>query len=176
METNKSLQDFIDEFIVEGIKPIVDKKPYLAFILLSSAIEFLGKCLNKTNDWQQNGKSREDFCNAIKTFSSLQKYDVAFANENERNQCDLKERCLYRVLRCAMVHALQPRPEIILEADRNNLAKNTIGCKELYEDVVKACEDVKNMSLNKTIPMYIDGNKTGVTSTTTIEIHPPTDK
>lgn len=171
MKENINLHGFIDKFIVNGIKPIVDEQPYLAFILLSSTIEFLGKCLSKTTDWQKSGESERDFSNAIRTFASLKKYHKAYDSHNGEQRSRL-----YTELRCAMVHALQPRPGIILGKDRNDLANKTIGCRELFEDVVAACEEVKTMNVDKNIPMYIEDDMTGVTSTIATQIQKPSNK
>ena len=166
MEDKISLQDFIDKFIIVGIKPVVDNQPYLAFILLSSAIEFLGKCINNTDDWHKRGNSKYNFCYVIGKLDSLDKYKVAFGTDkNVNDQCNIKENRLYDELRCAMVHAIQPSQGIVLRDKNNDLANNTIGCKDLYEDVVKACEEVKAMYPNRTLSIYINGNETGATPT-----------
>ena len=55
-----------------------------------------------------------------------------------------------------MVHALQPRSGIVLREGNNDLANNPLGCKELYEDVVKTCEEVKAMCPNRTVSIYIN--------------------
>lgn len=177
MANKMSLQDFIDKFIVDGIKPVVDNQPYLAFILLSSAIEFLGKCMNDSNDWHKHGNSEYNFCNAIQTFTSFKEYKQAFGkNTTVKGHKDVYENSLYWELRCAMVHALQPRSGIVLREGNNDLANNTLGCKDLYEDVIKAYEEVKAMYPNRTVSIYINGSETGATPTTITKIQSHTDK
>ena len=169
MEQNLSAQDFINKFIIKDIKPIVNKRPYLAFILLSASIEFLGKCLNKANDWQQPGNSEYDFCHAIQTFASFKKYKNAFGKSTKvKNHNDVCQNSLYKELRCAMVHAMQPSSKIRLTKDRNDLANHIIGCKELFEDVVAACKEIKSMTISKNVTVSINGDITGTTSTSIV--------
>ena len=163
MKKDISLQNFINKFIIDDIKPIVNSQAYLAFVLLSAAIEFLGKCLSKADDWQTSGESEYDFCNAIQTYPSLNKYKVKFGESTTvKGHNNVYKNKLYKELRCAMVHALQPSSKIILRGERNDLENNIIGCQELYEDVVAACEFVKS-KISKDFPMYISGELTGTT-------------
>lgn len=163
MKRNISLQDFIDKFIIGDLKPIVESQPYLAFVLLSATIEFLGKCLSNTNDWQKTGESEFNFCNAIQTYPSFDKYKVKFGESTTlKNHNMVYKNKLYKELRCAMVHALQPTSEIVLRGERNDLENNIVGCRELYEDVIAACEFVKS-KISKKIPMYINQELTGTT-------------
>ena len=85
--------------ILKGMEEIVNNRPYHAFALLAIFIEVLGKCLSG-RDWQESGKSKDDFNLALTSFLSLQKYKQLID--------------LYHNLRCGMVHALLPKPGLIL--------------------------------------------------------------
>ena len=171
MKKDISLQNFINQFIIDDIKPIVENHAYLAFVLLSAAIEFLGKCLSNADDWQTLGESEYDFCNAIQTCPSLNKYKVKFGESTTvKGHNNVYKNKLYKELRCAMVHALQPNSDIVLGRERNDLENNIIGCRELYEDVVKACEHIKSMNISKNTTVYVDGDTTGSTSTMHLHI------
>ena len=114
--------------ILNGMEDIVNNHPYHAFALNAIFIEVLGKCLSST-DWQQGGASSTDFKNALKKYPSLQKYQSIFD--------------LYSILRCGLVHALLLKPGAILAPDKNDLLNCTIGCKDLYQDICQAWEDLK---------------------------------
>lgn len=115
--------------ILNGMEDIVNNHPYHAFALLAIMIEVLGKCLS-SRDWQHSGESTTDFNSALDKFHSLQKY------KNVSN--------LFSTLRCGMVHALLIKQGVALVPDKNDLLNSTIGCKELYQDICQAWEDLKS--------------------------------
>ncbi len=126
---DKSMQDHIQS-VIDELKDIVDNHPFHAFALLAIVIEVLGKCLNSNPDWQHFEPKGIDFNKAMTDYKSLNKY--------------LALKSLYGTLRCGMAHALLPKEGIQLVPDRNDFGNNTIGCKELYEDIVAAFEEIKD--------------------------------
>ncbi len=60
-------KNFIKEYLIKQIREIIDEDhPYLAFALIASGIEFLGKCLNTAQlTWDYNNKSGDDIGCAI---------------------------------------------------------------------------------------------------------------
>lgn len=115
--------------ILNGMEDIVNNHPYHAFVLNAIFIEVLGKCLS-SKDWQQGGDSTTDFTNALKEYPSLQKYQSVSDS--------------YSILRCGMAHALLLKPGVVLVPDENDLFNGIIGCKDLYQDICQAWEDLKS--------------------------------
>lgn len=131
---------FIRTFFIDELEDIVNRHPYLAFMIMSTGIEFLGKCL-KTNqpDWHDTGRPSETFKKAIQEIPSLQKYEQL-----------LQEFNLYSGLRCGLLHSAQPEPGITLSSKDEMahlerhvfLGQNCINlrCEDFYADFKEACE------------------------------------
>ncbi len=118
--------------ILNGMENIVNNHPYHGFALLAIFVEVLGKCLSG-NDWQHRNHSKTDFNKALTDYSSLQKYKVIPD--------------LYHILRCGIAHALLVKPGVILVPDKNDLPNNIIGCRDFYNDICQAWEDLKSNKL-----------------------------
>lgn len=166
-----TLRDFIQQNLIEEIGTIKDEHPYMAFLLISCGIEFLGKCIG-ANDWQDSGHSTADFNNALSRFPSLQKYQSP----------NIGSKSLYRIIRCGLCHALLPQQGIVLSQDASqDLNSHPIVLKidDFYGDFVTACETLKNdgslLGLGKTLDMEllsISAGSSGATPpyTTTVRV------
>ena len=138
--------DFIKTVFINELKDIVDHHPYIAFMVMSTGIEFLGKCLdlNKTG-WHDEGKSKTSFREAIEEIPSLQKYKPLL----DKNGYDL-----YGSLRCGLLHSAQPKFKItlsskeeaphLLESIINAQQRINLKCEDFYADFKEACEWVIN--------------------------------
>lgn len=131
--------------LIEGLiydtELIVSERPYHAFSILCVEIEILGKCLN-ADQWHK-GIVRENFYNAINKLSALKKY----RKYNFKEQSGRDNNRLYEILRCGMLHAGFPTDDTIkLGPQENNLSKDIIGCRELYDDILAAWNALKNNS------------------------------
>ena len=151
----KSMSEHLDG-VIKDLKVIVNNRPFHAFALLAITIEVLGKCLNSNPDWHHFEPKGADFNNALLNYESLKKYTELSGH-------------LYKSLRCGMVHALMPTREIRLIPDRNDFSKNTVGCKELYEDIVTAWNAIKEGEIMPSKDMSeklieVQGQSTGITS------------
>lgn len=150
---------FINKYFIEEIGSLVEKRPFVSFVLMAIGIEFLGKCLN-TNDWDDKSeRSGKTFDYAIQLFDSLKKYQAIPD--------------LYHNLRCGLAHRLMVKGNIILTPDQNNLTGPdfTIGCKEFYDDFKQACLDAidnKNGMIKKNLNEEYDIEKDGYTGSTLV--------
>ena len=137
------LASFIsDHYIIELRKLISDNHPFVAFIVIASGIEFLGKAISN-NTFFEDGHSKTDFNNALSQFPSLQKYSNL--GLFVKNNIDLS---LYKGLRCGIVHSTCPQNGIVLTEGNNALPKE-IGLIDLSNDFIAACDDL----LQGRIPM-----------------------
>lgn len=134
-------KEFISKVLIKEIGEIKSHHPYLAFLLICSGIEFLGKCLSK-NDWQEY--SKEYFSNAIK--------DLFPETYQDKEIIEL----MRKDLRNGMVHALLPDSGVGLTEIKHDpdaeIRKETHPFKQgkkwcfmieyLYIDFVDACREV----------------------------------
>lgn len=128
-QSSISLENFIQDVLIKQIGQIKKEYPYLAFLLISTGIEFLGKCINSAN-FQDPGHSSNDFKNALGCFDSLKKY----------NSIDL-----YSTIRCGLCHSMQPKPGIKLsDSMPQSLDKqgSIINIDNYYSDFKSACNDL----------------------------------
>ena len=65
LQIKKSGKEFIREYLIGKIGKLKDSEPYIAFLMMSIGIEFLGKCLNDKHDWDVSNMSESDFNLAI---------------------------------------------------------------------------------------------------------------
>lgn len=156
MEQKEKTRDYaVTEFIDEqlrNLESIVPSQPFLAFPLLSIIIELLGKCLSSSS-WDKRDESEKDFCNAINTLNGLKQYRKLNTKKiNKKGKVVVKHKqevytnLLYTYLRCNMVHAFLPSPNIRLTSDNNDLDNKIIGCQELYNDIKSAWEELNQES------------------------------
>lgn len=130
---DKSMQDHLQS-VIDELKDIVENHPFHAFALQAIVMEVLGKCLNRDPDWQHFEPKGVDFNKALTDYKSLNKY-LALNNP-------------YNTLRCGMAHAFLPKEGILLVPDRNDFSNDTIGCKELYEDIIAAFNEIKDGNIS----------------------------
>ena len=161
-------KNFIDSVIADT-ELIVTERPYHAFALLCSEIEILGKCLN-SEPWHTKRKVKRDFFNAINTLPELNKYK----RYNSKTSGGKDNNKLYDTLRCGIIHAGFPKDgSIKLINEYNDLNMDIIGCRELYDDIKKAWNNLKNNStlcrknLSEEV-MNISGAVSASTGTNTI--------
>jgi hypothetical protein len=147
-------KDFINQVLINEIQDIVIKHPYLAFLLICTGIEFLGRCIDTNNqNWNWNQKYQEinqPFDNAIKKLFP-KKYSLLLEKYSLRNQ-----------LRNGMIHILAPKSQIGLtqlkhDKDGKILIKDhpfeqngklVFVIEYFYIDFVDACKKVLRMKFN----------------------------
>ncbi len=126
----KSIKQIGDSIFDKRMSQLAQRYPYQSFVVMSAALEFLGKVYSKRKDFQENGHSKDD-CNAvIKSLPALNKYS--------------KYNNLYHNLRCGMLHAFTP-DGIILTRRLNDIDNNKIGARQFCTDLRKAWEELKKL-------------------------------
>lgn len=163
-----TLVDVGNGFFNEATSTFIRKNAYLGFVLLSSFIEFLGKCIKQRTDFQEVGHSKEDYFDAINSLQSLAVYKQFNANIQK------KENYLFSHLRCGMAHALLPQDNLILSSGNNDLSRNTIGAEDLFKDLKNAWDEIKDNPrlkeyLNQ-VQLVVVGNLSGSTSSQMTQI------
>lgn len=131
---------FITQVLLAEIQNVVykDKYHYLSFCLISSGIEFLGKCIDPNAGWHDFKANGFHFKLAIS--SLMPKY---------RKHAGM----LYKSLRCGFAHGLVPDAPVGLthraEARKENTTHLTwhrqrfvLVVEELYDDFAEACRSV----------------------------------
>lgn len=126
--------EFFISNIVQEIGEIVKTHPYLSTILISSGIEFLGKCLDSNCTWDQEDLSRKHFKKALKSMPDYSYY----------KKIDLFDR-----LRCGMIHQLRPKQKIALSKSIPGHGlklsdRNIIDINRLFYNFEEATKDVLN--------------------------------
>lgn len=135
-----SPKDFIQQVFINEVGDLIEKHPYLAFMIMGIGIEFLGKCLTSgDSSWDVEGKSRSSFNTAVKKLVALKKYEPYLDKRNHD---------LYGSLRCGLAHAAKPKYKITLSS-KNEMANLTefgdrlnLRCEDFYSDFKQACEEV----------------------------------
>lgn len=146
-------KDFIGEVLIVEISDIVHKHPYLAFLLICSGIEFLGKCSDvKLKKWDCKYNNGEHFKKGLSFFPK-------WYRENKMKGFLLDQ------LRNGLVHLFTPKSgvdliskndkiflkihykdNIILKSKRN---RNYIVVEYLFFDFVEACKEVLKIKFSK---------------------------
>lgn len=126
-------KSFISGVLIDEIGNISKSNPYLSFILISIAIEFLGKCIDDTvNNWDEGG-SEKLFNLAIgRLMPKYRPYN------------------LYKLLRCGLAHHLAPQPGLDLSQAKNGKSHLSVlldgtlvlNIEDFYEDFKVACQNV----------------------------------
>ena len=134
---------FIKKVLILELWDVIEKSPWLGFVLIGNGIEFLGKCIDSEYPmtWNQGGRSRTNFNDAVKQLNGLNKY--AFLLEKEDFD-------FYSMFRCGLTHGLAPKGNISLSSgsesgnlsERHGVVNFHVG--DLYKDLKTACEDVIN--------------------------------
>ncbi len=141
-----STKDFIKTVFIEEVGLLTQNQPYIAFMVMGIGIEYLGKCINASTDWHEEGVSRKRFEEAVNILNSLANYRHLIGKKNPYD--------LYACLRCGMAHAAAPKYSITLSSknEMENLSVHEDGkrinlkCEDFYTDFRAACEEVINMS------------------------------
>jgi len=142
-------KDFIKNVLIEEIKDVVDRHPYLAFTLIAIGIELLGKCLMTTHhDWHD-----------IRADKAFDKGLSLLIEENpEYGTLELRNE-----LRNGFTHTLLPKSNIALSEIRHGEThfskskngKSILVVEVFFSDFVRACEKVlstdfiRNDKMNK---------------------------
>lgn len=135
---------FINDNYITEVKSLIDNGHYfVAFLVISSGIEFLGKAISK-HGWFKKGMAKKDFNHALKIFQSLNKYaTLGIQYDNSQN-----DESFYAIVRCGIVHAYRPLQGISL-SDTVNVLPYEIGIIDLSTDFFAACSDL----LSGVVPM-----------------------
>jgi hypothetical protein len=137
-----SAKDFIQSVLIDEIGSLIDRHPYISFIIMGIGIEFLGKCADSSLvDWHADKRSKRDFKSAINTIPSLQKYVPYLASHD-----------LYGSFRCGLAHSISPKFKITLSS-KNQMAhlledngRLNLKVEEFYADFKAACHYILNLS------------------------------
>ena len=141
-EINLSLymkpKEFIQKTLIDGMKDIVFRHPYLSFALISLGIEFIGKCmLTDYQEWDfPKDKAYEAFDTGNKMLSEV---------DPRYKDVGLKEQ-----LRNGLIHTLSPKSKISLSEVKagdkhfgiDTKGKTILVAEILYRDFVIMCERV----------------------------------
>ena len=132
-------KDFIKRTLIDEMKDIVARHPYLSFSLISSGIEFLGKCM--LTEYKQWELPREEIYRAYeKGIEIISDVDNRYAEiKNFKNE-----------LRNSLIHSFLPGAKISLsevKAGDNHFSKDDKGktilvAEIFYRDFVLACKKV----------------------------------
>ena len=133
-----------DYYISELNTLIKENHSFVAFLVISSGIEFLGKAISAEMDLFKEGNSKDDFKNALDSFPSLNKYSSLGLSKDKKGI----DKTLYDIVRCGIVHSTSPKTGITLSEDGNDLP-SVVGLADLAKDFNDACQDL----LSGKIPM-----------------------
>jgi len=162
---------FIQKVLIHEIEEVVKISPWIGFVAMSSAIEFLGKCIDSENplNWDKSDRSRQDFEMAISELNGLSRYrslirPSGLTKEQKESEVHFD---IYKELRCGMLHAFAPKGKITLshgpDEQRTTIHPNgtvNFNATELFEEFKKACEDV--ISREYPSPNKMNQHKIGV--------------
>jgi len=142
-------KEFIKHVLIDEIKDISERHPYISFGLICLGIELIGKCdLTKYQDWHKINPDKA-FKSGMKLMESV---DSRYAN------VDLKDE-----LRNGFAHTLLPKSKIAMGELKNGVVhfsrgKNgqiILASEVLYQDFAKACQ----MIIDKEFPSDDKMNK-----------------
>lgn len=138
MKRNYTLQEFVQEVLLGGIKELVEKNPYLAFFVLCVDIELFGRILDPDADIHAWKKTSKYFYGAIRCreITSFAKYRPIGTN-------------MYKKLRCGILHSGIPGVDIKLVDKNNDIPNKIIGCQALYNDIKRAWQEILDNDLAK---------------------------
>lgn len=148
--TKKSLEkpsslmpkEFIQKVLINEIGEIHHKYPYIAFAMMAIGIEFLGKMLNNSEDWNKQGQSKVDFESAITSLSSFSSYKPLLSSHD-----------FWTNFRNGYLHTFAPKGTITLSSKDEathlssaSISKINLKCEDFYIDFKNACEEVLAMN------------------------------
>ena len=136
-------KEFIESVLINEMKDVVFRHPYLSFLLISVGVEFLGKCLlTDHQDWNdiRPEKAFEEGAGL------LYKIDSRYKELNLRDE-----------LRNGFAHTFIPKSKIALSEVRSGAknfqihssGKTVLVVEEFYRDFVVACREVINTGFSK---------------------------
>ncbi len=135
-------KEFIDTVLINEVGAIHLQYPYITFAMMAIGIEFLGKSLNSYEDWNQGGRSKEDFELAINSLNSFHRYRPLLASHN-----------LWTSLRNGFLHSFVPKNTLTLSSKNETghlvaitPTKINLRCEDLYADFKRACQEVIAMT------------------------------
>lgn len=142
-------KDFIQTVFIDELGQLVNSHPYISFITIGIGIEFLGKCIDTTEqDWNKQGNSAKHFKKAVNELTSLSKYRPYLSSHQ-----------LYKSFRCGLAHAAAPNFCVTLSSknERGNLtiinSRLNLKIEDLYDDFKRACLEVINIHFVQTDKM-----------------------
>lgn len=139
-----SIEYFINKYLIGEIGEIKDNHPYLAFVLMSSGIEFLGRYMR--NRLTKRNVGRYCFNYAIKNLEPLNSYLNKVGFKDISN--------LYGDFRCGLIHQYRiENPQIIL-SNQNSEEIGTIDCDKFYEAFAESCKDAITYVKHKNLEPY----------------------
>ena len=155
--SNKILypKDFIRKVLIVEMQDIATSHPYLAFLLICSGIEFLGKCIDTDNqnwDWDRHYQRKNPPFNKAINKLFPERYKELFHKYKVRDQ-----------LRNGLVHILVPKSKIGLTQVKHDLngeimmkehpyeleGKLILVIEYFYIDFVDACKKVLGKEFGK---------------------------
>lgn len=144
-QVKMTARGIIENYLIGGIGKVVELNPYLAFILMASGIEFLGRCFFD-DKWDEDKETDKYFSKALESLEPLKKYNNVQTNDDKKKT----KPELYKFFRCALVHSFMPGNIYKLSNESNNLESipHIIGCRDFYKDFKDACKLVINGEVN----------------------------
>ena len=138
----KTPKDFIQDIYFHNLGKILTElnSTYISFAMMAIGIEFLGKCLDTSEqDWHAYRPGLPDFhfrkaISELHSFRLYRKY--------------LKKEKLFDAFRNGFAHSLIPKKPILLtdgRPDKHLEYKDgvlTLNCESMYNDFIKACDDL----------------------------------
>lgn len=141
---NLSIEDFINKYLIDEIGKIKENHPYMAFVLMSSGIEFLGRYMR--NQLTKPNVGRYCFNYAIKNLEPLNSYLGKVGFDDISN--------LYGEFRCGLIHQYRIANTQIILSDQNSEGARTINCDDFYKAFAESCKDAVAYVKNKNLEPY----------------------
>lgn len=136
-------KQFIQNVLINETGEIHKNHAYISFAVMAIGIEFLGKCLNEFEDWNEPNRSKADFEFAINNLNSFSSYRPLLTSHN-----------LWTSLRNGFLHSFVPKNTISLSSKDETAhlvqispTQINLKCEDLYNDFKGACEEVLNMTI-----------------------------
>jgi len=131
-------KEFIQQVLITETGQIHENHPYISFAMMAIGIEFLGKCLNNCEDWNEPRRSKVDFELAVNTLTSLTIYRPLLSSHN-----------LWDSLRNGFAHSFVPKNTLTLSSKDETAhltpitaTKINLKCEDFYDDFKNACNEV----------------------------------
>jgi len=135
-------KEFIQQVLITETGQIHTNHPYISFAIMAIGIEFLGKCLNDCEDWNEPRRSKIDFELAVNTLPSLTTYRPLLSSHN-----------LWDSLRNGFAHSFVPKNTLSLSSNDETshltqitATKINLKCEDFYNDFKNACNEVLAMT------------------------------